>query len=162
MRKSVLALVLMAAPAMAQNLVFSAAPMETCLGLTEDYRNKAMCIGQAAQACIEATPGGYSTAGMVGCFDAELQWWDARLNATYREVMATAKAMDRDKADYAPSRVEALKAMQRAWIAFRDGKCAFARSEWGGGTGAGPAGVDCLLRETATQTLYLEMSLGLG
>ena len=46
--------------------------------------------------------------------------------------------------------------MQRAWIRFRDAKCAYARSHWGGGTGAGPAGVECLMRETAEQTWYIE------
>ncbi|UYV35987.1 DUF1311 domain-containing protein [Rhodobacteraceae bacterium D3-12] len=149
--------------AAAQDMQFSTAKLESCLGLTSDPSKEMLhCVGKAAAACMEATEGGYSTAGMVGCLDAEAQWWDRKLNQTYGEVMAAAKEMDRGKPDYAPSRVEALRAMQRAWIPYRDAKCAFARSEWGGGTGAGPAGVSCLLEETASQTLYLNASLGLG
>lgn len=154
---------MLASPLAAQEIVFSTQKMESCLGLIGDHRKEMLhCVGTASQACMEASEGGYSTAGMVACLDAELRWWDKTLNETYGEVMAAAKEMDRGKAEHAPSRVEALRKMQRAWITYRDEKCEFARSEWGGGTGAGPAGVDCLLHETARQTLYLQASLGLG
>lgn len=165
MKRALIALVFCATAgfAAAQDLQFSTQKMESCLGLTSDpVKEMLHCVGKAAEACMEASEGGYSTVGMVGCLDAEYQWWDRKLNQTYGEVMAAARAADRDKAEHAPSRVEALRAMQRAWIPYRDAKCGFARSEWGGGTGAGPAGVQCLLEETARQTLYLNASLGLG
>jgi uncharacterized protein YecT (DUF1311 family) len=148
---------LTAGPSAAQDVVFSPAATLSCLSATP-AENRETCIGLAAQRCIEATPGGYSTVGMSACLGAELDWWDARLNAAYRSVMAEARAMDAEAPDYAPKQAEALRDMQRAWIPFRDAKCAYERSQWGGGTGGGPATLGCLLHETAEQTLHLENS----
>ncbi|MEO0774677.1 MAG: lysozyme inhibitor LprI family protein, partial [Pseudomonadota bacterium] len=53
------------------------------------------------------------------------------------------------------SQEEALRAMQRAWIAYRDATCDYEYSQWGGGTGGGPALIGCIMRETGEQTLYL-------
>jgi uncharacterized protein YecT (DUF1311 family) len=49
--------------------------------------------------------------------------------------------------------------MQRAWIGYRDAACAYEESQWGGGTGGGPASVDCAMRLTARQALALEARL---
>ena len=46
--------------------------------------------------------------------------------------------------------------MQRAWTAYRDAACAYEVSTWGGATGGGPAGEDCMMRLTARQALVLE------
>jgi uncharacterized protein YecT (DUF1311 family) len=61
-----------------------------------------------------------------------------------------------DLGSAAPSQGDALKNMQRAWIAYRDATCDYERSHWGGGTGGGPATVSCLMYMTAEQALYLE------
>ncbi|MEQ9260964.1 MAG: lysozyme inhibitor LprI family protein [Roseovarius sp.] len=156
-----LALLFAASPAMAQELTYDWAPTASCVAAATDYDTRQACIGRAAEACMEATPGGYSTVGMSGCTSRETDDWDARLNAVYREIMAQAKTADEENKEYggyAPSQAEALRDMQRAWIAFRDAKCMYERSQWGGGTGAGPAGASCYLYETARQTLYLEAS----
>jgi uncharacterized protein YecT (DUF1311 family) len=58
-----------------------------------------------------------------------------------------------------PSTSAALRDMQRTWIAYRDAACAYERSQWGGGTGGGPATADCLMRMTAAQALALEQRL---
>jgi uncharacterized protein YecT (DUF1311 family) len=50
----------------------------------------------------------------------------------------------------------ALQEMQRAWIAFRDTTCQYEVTQWGGGTGSGPAFADCRMRTTARQALTLE------
>jgi len=114
------------------------------------------CIGLAANQCMEQSEGGYSTNGMSVCTDRELEWWDDRLNLIYKDIKARLQRFDDEKPDYAPSQVEALKDMQRTWIPFRDAKCEFVAAGWGGGTGAGPATLWCLMDETARQTLYLE------
>ncbi len=146
-----------AVPAAAQDLVFDIGPTLSCLAGTEDYDLRHACIGEAANRCMEATPGGYSTVGMSGCIDAELQYWDARLNASYQELMAQERADDAELAGTsAPAKAPRLRDTQRAWIPFRDATCDYERSQWGGGTGGGPATVGCLLRMTAEQTLYLE------
>ena len=51
--------------------------------------------------------------------------------------------------------------MQRAWIGYRDAACAYEASQWGGGTGAGPAAVGCMMTLTGRQALALEEKLAL-
>ncbi len=159
--RAFLCLLLLAAPAAAQELVFSPRASEACLAGAPDPAARLACAGRSAARCMADTPGGESTVGMGGCLSRELDLWDARLNAVYGQLMDEARRADADNAEYgghAPSQAEALRDMQRAWIPFRDAKCAHARSLWGGGTGAGPAGVDCLMRTTAEQVIYLETS----
>ena len=54
-----------------------------------------------------------------------------------------------------PSVAEALRAMQRAWIVFRDAACADERAQWASGTGGAPATAACLLQRTGVRTLEL-------
>jgi len=146
------------APLAAQELSFSSLATEACLSSAENAAERAVCAGEAANACMRDTPGGYATVVIGGCFSLELDWWDAKLNAIYQVRLKEAQAFDATIPDYLPSQVEALRAMQRAWIPFRDEKCGFERTQWGGGTGAGPAFLACLMHETADQVLYLEFS----
>ena len=72
--------------------------------------------------------------------------------------MVQAKSADEDTAMYQPElpkQAEALRDMQRAWITFRDAACDYERSQWGGGTGGGPATLACLMRMTGEQALLL-------
>lgn len=148
----ILALAMLAAPpAAAQDLVFSPRATESCLGSGADFRS---CIGLSAAACIEDT--GYATVVMSGCFSREYEWWDDRLNTSYGFAMRFARQFDADNGGFGPSQADALREMQRAWIKFRDATCGYERSHWGGGTGAGPAGAECMMRETAEQTWYIE------
>lgn len=156
MKSRSLALILAAAsaaPAAAQDLIFSPNATESCLASGADFRS---CIGRSAEACMNDTPGGWSTVGMGGCYDRERQWWDARLNTSYGFAMEHARKADADNGGFGPSQAEALRDMQRAWITFRDRRCDYERSQWGGGTGGGPAALACLMTETAEQTWYLE------
>ena len=141
-------------PVAAQELVFDITPVEACIraGGAET------CAGKAAALCMERTVGGQSTLGMSGCTDRELGHWDGWLNIVYQQLYATLAARDANAPSYAPKEAEALREMQRAWIAFRDAKCGYEASQWGGGTGAGPASVSCHLQETARQMLYLQSS----
>jgi uncharacterized protein YecT (DUF1311 family) len=152
MKAKIVALILCASPLAAQDLVFSPGQTQSCLrsGGGED------CIGIAADACMQNTLGGYSTVGMGGCLAREWNYWDDLLNANYQRALRRAEQSDRENAGYGPSQKDALRTMQRAWIPFRDGMCDFERSQWGGGTGQGPAGAECLMRVTAKQALYLE------
>lgn len=155
MRWAALILVCWPGAVMAQDLVFSAAATEACLEISQEPR---ACIGISAQACMAQTEGGYSTVVMGGCLDREREFWDERLNTAYAAVMAEARAADAEAAQTGqrPSgQAEALRDMQRAWIAFRDAACAYEYSTWGGGTGAGPAGTACLMRLTGEQALTL-------
>lgn len=142
--------------AWAQDVAFSNAATEACLVRTT---YAASCVGLSAQVCMGQTPGGDSTAGMSGCYWAEYEYWDARLNAAFAVVLNQQTKAEGEAKTYSysePPRVEPLRAMQRAWIAFRDAKCDFERSQWGGGTGGGPATAVCMMHEAADQTLFLE------
>ena len=155
---------LLASPLAAEELVFDAGATSSCVAAQDTEPAMLMCIGRAAEACMELTEGGWTTYGMVSCIGAELSYWDAELNIAYKAAVADAKAVDAENAEYgasAPSVEDALRAMQRGWIAYRDGLCSFERSLWGGGTGGGPAGAGCLMHETARQTLVLRRGVGL-
>lgn len=162
-----LALVLlMATPAMAQDPEwppFDASLLDSCLDRTTseaaetDPPEYAVCIGAASGPCMES-PSGYSTAGMSYCLGKEYDLWDAKLNESYGLVMTAAKASDAETAKIGSSadpQAPLLQKMQRDWIAYRDSACNFEMSRWGGGTGGGPASVDCMLQLTAQQYLRL-------
>ncbi|NOX74704.1 MAG: DUF1311 domain-containing protein [Alphaproteobacteria bacterium] len=155
------AFTLFAVPAQAQELNFNIQKTAICLDTSETEAQRKVCIGEAASACMEATPGGFSTLGMNGCMDREVAWWDGQLNAAYTSLMTREKADDAQNAadGYpAPSKAKALRAMQRAWITYRDTTCAYSASQFGNGTGAGTAYVGCLLQITGEQALFLEAS----
>ncbi len=148
------------ASAPAQELRFDAGLTTACLDSATTAPAREACIGIAAESCMADTPGGSSTLGMGVCLQRELDWWDGRLNANYRRAMDEARDFDAGVADAerggALPVARALRAMQRAWIRFRDATCAYERSFWTTGTGAGPAELSCLLRMTAKQALYLD------
>ena len=150
---SLILAVVSAAPVAAQDLVFSSSATESCLASGADFRT---CIGRSAEACMNDTPGGWSTLGMGGCYEREWLWWDDRLNASYGFAMEHARKADADNGGLGPSQAETLRDMQRAWVTFRDRRCDYERSQWGGGTGGGPAALSCLMDATARQTWYLE------
>lgn len=154
--------VLCAGPVAAQDLVYSEQPTGACLAA--GAVPAAVCVGRSAEACINATEDGKTTMGMIGCYDRERVYWDGRLNVAYGVAMTEARRMDvaTEGARGVASREEALREMQRAWLPFRDRKCHYARTAWGGGSGGGPATVSCLMTETAKQALWLEMAVGEG
>jgi uncharacterized protein YecT (DUF1311 family) len=143
---------------------FSPAATETCV--SEAYaaspgftgHGVLDCVGRAAGACM-MTPGGDTTVGMMACLDGELGYWDSRLNAAYAERIAVAQAQDaemRALGSAAASIEESLRAMQGAWMSFRDAACLYEQAQWMGGTGGGPATLACHMHETARHALKLE------
>jgi len=116
------------------------------------------CVGRAAQVCMTG-PGGDTTIGMIDCLSAENDYWDARLNTAYAARMAGDRQSDDEMARLGSASVslaEALREMQRAWIAYRDATCLYEQAQWLGGSGGGPATAACHMQETARQALKLE------
>ena len=133
-------------PAVAQDLVYSNAASRDCVLAATTEGARLDCIGASANACMTDTPGGQTTVGMSSCLDRELTYWDNRLNRIYQRLRKQERAAG----------VEAeLQQMQRAWIAYRDTRCAYAASLWAGGTGQGPAFLTCMMHTTGAQALYL-------
>jgi uncharacterized protein YecT (DUF1311 family) len=147
----------LAGPAAAQDMKFDPAPTEACLAT--ETADPPSCIGLAANACMTENEMGETTIGMGFCLSQEWEWWDARLNVAYGALMEKHRAGDAEmKAEglEVPSVAEALRAMQRAWIVYRDAACAYERAQWAGGTGGGPATAACLMQQTGVRTLELE------
>ena len=144
--------------------VFSPVTTETCVseatGASPGLSGHAVldCVGRSAAACM-MTPGGDTTIGMMECLEGELSYWDDRLNVAYAARVAAAKDQDgelRAMGSAAASIEDSLRAMQRAWISFRDASCLYEQAQWMGGTGGGPVTLACHMQETARQTLKLE------
>ena len=143
--RAVVLLALCAAPAAGQEApAFDPAPTVACLE-AEGGRD---CAGRAARACMEGE-GGQTTLGMNQCLASERDLWDARLNDAYRS------GMDR----IPPVRAEALREMQRKWIAFRDATCNYEAVRHDGGSLAGTVRLQCQMELTADQALRLDASL---
>lgn len=152
---------LMAPMAVSQELPFSPEATEACLAKAVLPSEETACIGTSANQCID-TPDGYSTAGMGFCLGYERDYWDGRLNVIYGQLMELEEANDAEMTKIGastPSSVNALREMQRAWIAFRDRACAYELSQWGGGSGGGPAVANCHMVMTGQQALRLEYRL---
>lgn len=156
---------LAASPAWAQDEPewppFDAGLIDACLDdarkAGSDAPDPMACVGAASGPCIDS-PNGYSTVAMSYCLSEELAVWDKKLNDSYAHVLAAAQAADAEMAELgsaAEKQEPLLRRMQRDWIAFRDSACSYEGSRWGGGTGAGPAGVDCSLHLTAQQYFRL-------
>lgn len=157
MRRLPILLVFCPGLALGQEMVFDPAPTEACLAAAPD--DLFACVGHAADACMVENPQGETTMGMSFCLSQEWEWWDARLNAAYGSLMerhregdAQVKAEGLEVAQVA----DALKTMQRAWVAYRDAACDYERAQWAGGTGGGPATAACLMQMTGVRALELE------
>ena len=117
------------------------------------------CEGRVAEACMEDTPGGLSTLGMVDCIQIETILWDEVLNAEWGPLMARVRAEDDAErevfGDQFSRRAESLREAQRAWIAFRDAECAFAYDSWGSGSLRTVGHAGCALSMTADRVARL-------
>ena len=143
-----IALMLCASPLAAQDLQYTDRGTEICLADADGFAAEMACVGVSANQCMD------------GCLDRELQFWDQRLNDNYAAVMVQAKRMDADAIpgpEGSPGVADALREMQRAWIVFRDKACTYEASLWQGGTGRGPAAINCLMQQTARQALSLDV-----
>ena len=119
--------------------------LEQCLAGEEEAPTPDACIGAASDACM-AEPEGATTIGMTECSARETALWDERLNARYAELEETLE----------PEVFAALREAQRAWIAWRDAECSFARALWAPGTISTVVAANCLLDQTARRAIALD------
>ena len=76
--------------------------------------NAVTCLGLISGPCID-NPDNFDTLAMAECFRREAAAWDQILNEDYQALIALLDA----------EQTEAIRDVQRAWIAFRDADCAF-------------------------------------
>jgi uncharacterized protein YecT (DUF1311 family) len=113
-----------------------------------DSAKMSNCIGTASNLCQEA-PGGASTPGIVACNQREQAWWDQYLNSNYADLQSSLE----------PAVFDSLKTAQRAWLKYRDAKCAFVDALWSGGTIRAVMASSCMMDATATRAIELGEAL---
>lgn len=138
------AIVLMAAPALAQERPDPGdlAAIRKCITSKPDKQET--CIGLLSYPCLDDPKKVQSTADMVACSTRERVVWDDILNDAYRRLR---KALDEQQQ-------EKLRDMQRAWVVSRDKTCAFFW-DFFQGTMASPMTAQCVSKETAQRALFL-------
>ncbi|MCA0405249.1 MAG: lysozyme inhibitor LprI family protein [Proteobacteria bacterium] len=116
--------------------------METCLAdkkplLTHGYA----CIGQFSAACLKHAEN-QTTASMERCYLDEYRAWDALLNRHYKDRPKGAAGQE-------------LQQVQRAWLAYRERKCAYFQIHYSGGSIARWLGAQCMMDTTARRAIEL-------
>lgn len=148
---AVLALIAVAnAPAHAQSrkpTVHEVAAIRDCAKKSEqnvDDGEQTCLFKLVADPCM-APVGGASDGHMADCYQIEGAIWDALLNENYKGLLAS---LDDEQAAKA-------RAMQRAWLAYRDTTCGFYYDKIHGSM-AGFMEAACVARETARRALLLK------
>lgn len=110
--------------------------------------------GETPADCTEAL----STVEMNNCAASEFEKADAELNRVYQDALADIPKMAMDEPPFdAKSWEEALRASQRAWIAFRDAECEdHVEKFWTGGSGATVEIIGCKTEKTEQRTKELK------
>lgn len=97
-----------------------------------------------------------TTYEMNACADRAFTAADADLNAVYQRALKAVPEMASDKPYDAKSWEAALRASQRAWVAFRDAECRdHVAMFWTGGTGATVDIVSCMSEKTKARSKEL-------
>ena len=123
------------------------AAIRACAAKHEDdvVEGERQCLFNLVATPCTNTPEGSSNLGAADCYRIEWAIWDALLNDNYRELQGTLD--DRQTAK--------LRAMQQAWIAYRDTTCNFYMDK-AQGSMAIPMQNACAARETARRALLLK------
>lgn len=149
-----------AGPAFAQEPVVDRELVAGCFASADILDIAPACIGVATNRCIDATPNGSTTAGMVSCTASETAIWDEFLNQTYQDLRAQMREMD--ASDYVgdmPRAADALRDAQRAWIAFRDAECNFEWAMFQEGSMRSLVASSCIQEHTARRALELRLHM---
>jgi uncharacterized protein YecT (DUF1311 family) len=102
-----------------------------------------------------------STVEMNFCAEKDFQAADKTLNTAYEAALASIKGRDLEKPYDAKSFEAALRASQRAWLAYRDADCKdLVAQEWSGGSGTTSASLGCMTEKTMQRTKELKERYG--
>ncbi|SEN40579.1 Uncharacterized conserved protein YecT, DUF1311 family [Paracoccus alcaliphilus] len=127
--------------------------VEACLDEAGTDGARLDCAGVGQESCLAYAEAEHAEVPLIdrqwNCLDAEWQYWETTLGETYEALKATEEERGADRA-------EALVAMERGWIGFRDARCAYDKLTNGRGTGGILAEPACKLNETARQVILLK------
>jgi uncharacterized protein YecT (DUF1311 family) len=91
------------------------------------------------------------------CADKDFQAADKKLNAAYAAALASIRMRNPGGTYGAKSFEAAMRASQRAWLAFRDADCKdLVPQEWSGGSGTTSAVLGCMTQKTIQRTKDLK------
>ena len=97
-----------------------------------------------------------STAEINFCSEKLLDAADAKLNEAYKKALDFVAKTEGEKPYDAKSWEEALRASQRAWVAYRDADCkGLVPMSWSGGTGTTAEVLGCMSAKTKARTQEL-------
>ena len=113
-------------------------------------KGEQQCLFNLVATPCTNTPEGSANLGAADCYRIEWAIWDDLLNANFKTLLGT---LDDDQAAKA-------RAMQHAWIAYRDTTCNFYMDKIHGSM-AIPMGNACAARESARRALLLDFFSGL-
>jgi uncharacterized protein YecT (DUF1311 family) len=124
-----------------------AAAIRACAVKYQDDLDKVeqQCLFNLVATPCTNEPSHASNAATADCYRTETAIWDALLNENCKKLLGTLDDQQTEK----------LRAMQRAWIAYRDITCNFYWDKIQG-TMAGPMGSACETRETARRAVLLQ------
>jgi uncharacterized protein YecT (DUF1311 family) len=113
-----------------------------------------LVAAEQALNCQEAL----STVEMNNCAGAEYEAADVELNRVYKAALGAIPEMATGEPPFdRASWEEALRASQRAWVAFRDAECEdHVAKFWNGGTGATVDIIGCKTEKTEQRTKELK------
>jgi uncharacterized protein YecT (DUF1311 family) len=98
-----------------------------------------------------------STYAINTCADQALGKADARLNEVYKKVLVFIAKTGGEKPYDAKTWEEALRASQRAWLAFRDAHCkGLVPMSWSGGSATSGEVLGCMTEKTEARTKELQ------
>jgi uncharacterized protein YecT (DUF1311 family) len=103
------------------------------------------CLFNLVATPCAKTPEGSANLGAADCYRIEWAIWDDLLNANFKTLLGT---LDDDQAAKA-------RAMQRAWVTYRDTTCNFCMDKIQGSM-AIPMSSACAARESARRALLLD------
>jgi len=121
-------------------------PIENCLVLaTDDLDAQRACIGRVATWCVENTPGGETTVGIIQCVHSEQMQWE---NVRAAEVAKM-------RAQETPSQVALLNQAITEQARWTEARCAYEASIYEGGSLSRVIAAQCLRNAAAEHALYL-------
>ena len=140
---------LLAQPAAAQTRKPTAQEVAAIRNCATKYRDdvdegERQCVFNLVATPCTNTREGSSNIGTADCYRVEWVIWDNLLNENFKNLMGALDSQQTAK----------LRAMQQAWIAYRDTTCNFYMDRIQGSM-AIPMGAACAARETARRALLL-------
>jgi uncharacterized protein YecT (DUF1311 family) len=147
---AVLLVAMMSAPTYAQTRKPTAQENAAVRDCAAKYRDdvsegERQCLFNLVATPCTNTPKGGSNLGAAECYRIEAAIWDDLLNQNFKSLL---DALDEGQAAKA-------RAMQRAWLGYRDTTCNFYMDKIQGSM-AIPMGSACVARETARRALPLD------